>query len=263
MATTHEQSKAYYEDYSLAVGQRDWLKVNDRHEQLKALIRDLLRHRTGLTIADVGCGAGVMTHFLTRYGRVIGVDFSSGAVRAATHYAPRATFSVGGAEALPRVCFDLITLFDVLEHIPAEDRPGLLRALRGRLAEHGLLFCSTPFPEWTRSAKLDQLQIIDEAVELPTIISEAADADLQLVGFQAYDVFSGTPEFQAMVFTPRRSPGGPPVLRHPRMLARRPFVRYPLVQRARRLMNGARMMRRGDLRTAWWFLTAETREVTT
>lgn len=256
---THEDAKEFYEDFSLLAGQRDWLKANRRHEQLKALIRDLLGARRGLLIADVGCGAGVLTDFLTRYGRVTGVDFSSAAIRAARVYAPAPTFLVGGVEALPDSGYDLIALFDVLEHIPHDERPRFLADLRAKLADDGLIFCSTPFPDATRvrrEASDASLQIVDEQVQLPQVLAEAAGAGLQLVRFDAYDVFAGSPEYQAVVLTPTRSQGGAPVLRQPGFARRDRLTSHPLARRARRVRYAARALRRGDVGTAWWFLTA-------
>jgi SAM-dependent methyltransferase len=250
-------AQAFYEDFSLAVGQRDWLQPNLRHEQLKLLIRDLLGPRRGLRIADVGCGAGVMADFLTAYGTVTGIDFSRAAIGAARRYAPVPTFIAGGLEVLPDERFDLICLFDVLEHIPAEERPGFVATLRDHLSDVGLLFCSTPFPTAThhrRKTADPSLQIIDEEVELPTLLSEAADADLQLIRFEAYDVFAGSPEYQAMVFTPRRSFGGPPTLLPPRLAKRRRVVDAEPVRFARRVKLAVRCLRHRDLRTAVWFL---------
>src|SRR5262249_10817931 len=163
-----EEAQAFYEDFSLAVGERDWLQPNLRHEQLKLLIRQLADGRRGLRIGDVGCGAGTMTDYLTRFGSVVGIDFSRAAVDAASRCAPGPTFSPGGMEALPEGTYDLITLFDVLEHIPHEDRPQFIAELRSRLAPDGLLFCSMPHPAFTRRRRQlhdPALQIIDEEVE--------------------------------------------------------------------------------------------------
>jgi 2-polyprenyl-3-methyl-5-hydroxy-6-metoxy-1,4-benzoquinol methylase len=254
---SHGEAQAFYEDFSLAVGERDWLEPNLRHEQLKLLVGDLLAGRSGLRIADIGCGAGVMTAFLRRFGSVTGVDFSTAAIGAAGRYAPGVAFRAGGIEALDGDDYDVVTLFDVLEHIPEVERPDFIVALSRRLAPGGLIFASTPYPEATRHRRetgYDGLQIIDEQVRLPDVIAEAAAAGLQLIQYQAYDVFQGSPEYQAMVLTPERSFGGPPALRPHRLERRRAIVRHPKFQLARRAALAARALGRGDVRTAGWFL---------
>jgi SAM-dependent methyltransferase len=254
---THEQSREFYEDFSLAVGERDWMLPNLRHEQLKLLIRDLLGDRSGLRIADVGCGAGVMTDFLVRFGDVVGVDFSTAAIAAAKRFASRPTFIAGGLEALPESEYDLITLFDVLEHIPEPDRLTFIAEIRERLTDDGLVFFSTPFPAATRhkrEAADPGLQIIDEQVELPAVIAEAAAAGLQLISFKAYDVWTGSPEYQAMVFTPTRGFGGAPALKPPELARVGRRNSRTVIQRSRRLILALRCLTRGQIRTAVWFL---------
>ena len=253
---THDEARAFYEDFALAVGLRDWLEPNLRHEQLKLLIDDLLRGRSDLEIADIGCGAGVVTDHLRRYGRVTGVDFSAAAIAAARRLAPRVTFAVGGLDALPGDRYDLMTLFDVLEHIPAPERQEFVEALAARLAPNGLLFVSTPFPEATRfrhEAHDETLQIVDEQVELPQVIAEAAAAGLQLLRFEAFDVFAGSPEYQVMVFSPARPFGGAAALRPRALERRRRIVRDPRYRSLHRLRLAARALAHGDAATAWWF----------
>jgi SAM-dependent methyltransferase len=257
------EAQAYYEDFSLAVGQRDWLRPNLRHEQLKLLIDELLRGRNGLRIADVGCGAGVMTDHLTRYGDVIGIDFSTAAIAAAERFAPRATFRAGTLETLTGR-FDVITLFDVLEHIPEAERPAFLRDIAERLAPAGLLFCSTPHATATaykRAADDPALQIIDEEVDVATVVTEAAEAGLQLLGYKAYDVWAGSPEYQAFTFTPATSYGGPPALRPQRLEQRRRLMARFKYGRVRRQLYAARALSRGDLKTAMWFARGDAPDI--
>jgi hypothetical protein len=105
--------------------------------------------------------------------------------------------------------------------------------------------------------KDDTLQIIDEEVELPQLTAEAALAGLQLLKFEAYDVFSGSPEYQMMVFTTERGPGGPPVLRSPRLNRRLRWTTSSVGRRVRRLVHASRLAARGKLRAARWVLTGD------
>jgi 2-polyprenyl-3-methyl-5-hydroxy-6-metoxy-1,4-benzoquinol methylase len=261
-SVTRDEARTYYEDFSLAVGIRDWLATNPRHEQLRILVDEILTGRRGLRILDVGCGAGVMTNHLRRYGDVTGVDFSGAAIAAARvftarRFGRRPTFHAGSLEALPDdASFDVITLFDVLEHISRAERPGFLADLRTRLAEGGLVFASTPYPEFTKRRRTvgdDTLQIIDEEVELPQLVREAADAGLKLIRFQAYDVFAGSPEYQMMLFTTERSPDGEPALRTRKLERRMRWLRNGMRRRALRSAHAGRLLlagERGAARTA-------------
>jgi 2-polyprenyl-3-methyl-5-hydroxy-6-metoxy-1,4-benzoquinol methylase len=212
-----------------------------------------------LRIADVGCGAGTLTDYLTRYRSVVGVDFSRPAIATARRCAPGPAFLPGGLEALPDRRYDLITLFDVLEHIPVRDRPRFVADIAARLAPDGLLFCSTPHPASTRRRKLLEdptLQIIDEEVELSRVMEEAATAGLQLLSFTTYDVFTGSPEYQAIVFTPNRAPAGVASLNTREFRLRQRLLARRDTRVLRRVWFAARAARHGHARTAYWFLTA-------
>jgi 2-polyprenyl-3-methyl-5-hydroxy-6-metoxy-1,4-benzoquinol methylase len=258
---TRDDTQRYYEDFSLVVGLRDWLTPNARHEQLKLYIRDLLNHRRGLKIADIGCGAGAMTAYLRRYGDVTGVDLSGPAIDLARRLVPGAHFIEGSVEALSgKHPFDVITLFDVLEHIPRDARPALLSQLGGWLADEGTLFISTPFPAFTRYRRArgdDTLQIVDEEVSLTEVSTEAARAGLQLIEFRAFDVFRGSPEYQVMIFTTERAPGGDASLRSRRLGRRMRLLDSPVGRRARRVSNAARLAVRRRFRDARWMLTGK------
>jgi SAM-dependent methyltransferase len=255
-----DERQRFYEDFSLAVGLRDWLVPNPRHEQLKLHIDDVLRGRRGLKILDVGCGAGVMTAHLRRYGDVTGTDFSAPAIAAARGLAPGVRFLAGTLDALPsHDRFDVVAMFDVLEHIPARDRPAFLSDVRSRLVDRGLVFVSTPFPEFTRNRRArgdDTLQVVDEEVELPALTVEAAQTGLQLLRFEAYDVFGGSPEYQVMVFTTARAPGGPPALLSRRLQRRLRVLRSPAGRRLRKAWQAGRLAAAGHVDEARWLLTA-------
>jgi SAM-dependent methyltransferase len=228
---------------------RDWLIPNPRHARLRRLIDDLLTGRNDLRILDVGCSTGVMVQHLTRYGRVLGTDFSSAAIDAAKKLVPNARFHAGQLDEIEGT-FDVITLFDVLEHVAADARPEFLAALKQRLATGGVVFLSTPYPDFTASRRErgdPTLQIIDEEIRVHDLLPECDAAGLQLVRYEAFDVFGGSPEYQALVLAPAGRPGGPP-----RLLDSR--VSTP-GRRSWRLRRAARSIAAGQRGVARWFLT--------
>ena len=188
---------------------------------------------------------------MTRYGEVIGTDFSLSAVALARKLVPDASFHAG--REIPEGEFDVITLFDVLEHIPQPERPGFIGRLAERLAPRGRLFVSTPYPAFTRDRRLtgdDTLQIVDEEVELTDVVTEAASAGLRLIGYRAYDVFAGSPEYQAMMFMPEQPLG------HGRPVVLGDGGRSRLEPIVWRIRQAAKAVARRDYATARWLLTA-------
>ena len=67
-------------------------------------------------------------------------------------------------------------------------------------------------------------------------------------------MFAGSPEYQLMVLTPRRAPGGPAVLRSTRLV----HPARKALRRGTRFAHAVRLLRAGDLASARWFLTART-----
>jgi SAM-dependent methyltransferase len=97
-------------------------------------------------VLDIGCGTGYGTSMMASVARdVIGFDVSEEAVRYATEsYGGSVCFGVGSASALPTqgVKFDLVTAFEVIEHI-AEWRELVKEAARV-MKPTGVFLVSTP-----------------------------------------------------------------------------------------------------------------------
>jgi SAM-dependent methyltransferase len=104
-----------YEEYAQLETTHWWFR--GRRAIFDALIRYLDIPEEALLL-DVGCGTGVNFTVLASYGRVIGLDRAEVAVRYARAHTTVPTF-VSTATALPFVSnsFDLITAFDLIEHI--------------------------------------------------------------------------------------------------------------------------------------------------
>lgn len=124
-----------------AMQDRYWWFVGRRR-----VIQSVLeRHLSGrsLSILDWGCGPGGSADLLSRFGEVLGVDASEEALR----YCREAGFTnVRLASSLPELPpdlrFDLITDFDVLEHI-REDEAFLVQ-MRTRLVPGGHALITVP-----------------------------------------------------------------------------------------------------------------------
>lgn len=126
------------------VEDRHWWFAGRRAIVAGELARRLAPGAGERRILDVGCGTGGMLPILAPYGRVSGIDMEP----LALDYCRKRGFDdvalqQGYAPAQP---FDIITLFDVLEHVP--DEAGFLRLLSGWLKPGGLLVVTVPAFQW-------------------------------------------------------------------------------------------------------------------
>ena len=96
-----------------------------------------------LEILEIGCGAGGMLKPLNRYGRVTGLDFSQDSMRyCRSRGFPRVVTGVGAELPFDDETFDLVALFDVIEHIPDDQK--VLEEVRRVLKPGGRIFVSVP-----------------------------------------------------------------------------------------------------------------------
>jgi SAM-dependent methyltransferase len=115
-----------------------------RHLAAYLYARELARDRQ---VLDAGCGEGFGTVLLAETARrVTGIDYSPAAVAAATaaYRRPNLEFRHLDVYALPGLDlrFDLITNFQVIEHLP---KPAdFLIAVRAALKPEGVLMLTTP-----------------------------------------------------------------------------------------------------------------------
>ena len=253
------ETAAYYQDFSLQAGAEHWLHDNGRHLRIRQELVRLLGSVRGLRILDVGCGTGVLTSYLCRHGEVTGTDLSAPAIELASQLEPRARFVVGRFEELDlRGDFDLITMFDVLEHVPPDERPALFTRLDALLAPHGWLLLTTPHPGYTRwlhKHRPELLQIVDEPVPPDTVMTLAHRHDLELIDYRTYDVdVPGARQYQQFAFARTQNalqlPAGGSGRRLALQAAALPMAPLPALRRLRHALLLARLNRSGDREVA-------------
>lgn len=113
---------------------------------IEAVLREHLPPVAARRILDVGCGTGGNLPLLQGFGQVEGLEASEQA-RALCQRRMGASFVLhAGAvpQDLPAGPFDVVTAFDVLEHIPDAELPGALRGIRDVLAPAGRLVLTVP-----------------------------------------------------------------------------------------------------------------------
>jgi SAM-dependent methyltransferase len=133
-----------YREFAELHEARHWWFVG-RRRIVASLLASLLPGPADRRILDIGCGTGGMIPLLSAFGRVTAVDPAEEAIRySRERYGGMADLHrvEFPAEAPPGSGYDLVTLFDVLEHLD-DDALGLARAA-STLREGGTLLATVP-----------------------------------------------------------------------------------------------------------------------
>lgn len=177
----------------------------DPNPRIKAAI-DLIvpLMEPGAVFGDIGCGIGILAEAVAMRqptARVFATDISAANIEYArrTVIAPNVHFfQADVTEQFDRLRaeagrpFDVLALVDVIEHLPEESRPDLLFDLASLTKPDGLLALTYPSPEYQRylmASQPEELQVIDMAIELESLLEEAWTAGWKLHSFRYVDIW--------------------------------------------------------------------------
>jgi SAM-dependent methyltransferase len=119
------------------------LSAVDRKEPLFGNLLKL--YPKGATLLDYGCGPGWFLSYAEAHFETVGVDFSREALLEAKNNVHQTRLILGNESVLTELKpehFDVITVFDVLEHVP--DPTPLLKSFNRLLKRQGVLALSVP-----------------------------------------------------------------------------------------------------------------------
>lgn len=128
----------------------DHFWVRRRFDVLERLAGDLIS--SAREMAEIGCGHGLLQRQIEdRYERqVVGFDLNEYALkRNVSRRSPVVCYDIARADPALRSRFDVVFLFDVLEHIA--DADVFLEALLFHLAPNGKLVLNVPAGQWLYS----------------------------------------------------------------------------------------------------------------
>jgi len=146
--TPERLRELYAGDYFQRWGARDPAALERVRAIKQASYRDLLRRlarlRPGGRLLDLGCAMGFLLELAEQAGfESWGLDLNPEAVRVSQQkFGDRVAQGELDASAFPGVAFDVVTLIDVLEHVP--DPAVLLAGVQRRLLPGGVLAALLP-----------------------------------------------------------------------------------------------------------------------
>jgi 2-polyprenyl-3-methyl-5-hydroxy-6-metoxy-1,4-benzoquinol methylase len=129
---------------SAAVGYADYLGAEASHRRLARRRLDRIERLTSVgSILDVGCAAGFFLEEASRRGwRSVGVEIAPGMRQEAERRSGGRVFSSAEDAARASGPFDVITMWEYIEHVPAPAED--LQTASSMLSEQGILAISTP-----------------------------------------------------------------------------------------------------------------------
>jgi ubiquinone/menaquinone biosynthesis C-methylase UbiE len=120
-----------------------WSKPLDtqKHDAL----RQVLPHREGLRVLDVGCGPATNTGWFDADG-YFGIDYNPAYIEQASRRFPERSFAVQDAAALDvgGRQFDLVLVNSLLHHLTDDQGKSMLAALAPALAPNGFVILNEP-----------------------------------------------------------------------------------------------------------------------
>ena len=129
-----------------------WSKIAEyEHIPRYALAKTLAAEKV---VLDFGCGTGYGAAIMSEIAaRVTGLDIDAAALTWAeqSHRDPRLSFERHDdlGASLPAASFDLVTCFEMIEHVDLETQKAVVASMGRLLRNDGLLIISTPNPEVT------------------------------------------------------------------------------------------------------------------
>lgn len=200
----------FYDEYS-----SDQIKtgINDR---IASMYRRMLKAgvTSGSRILELGCGIGMLSGIILKKIKpayLESVDLSPKSIEIIQKkHGSLKNFTAVAADVVHYIPqkkgFDIITLFDVIEHIPLEHHPSLFKNLSKIMADDTKLLINVPAPlylKYIRETQPELLQIIDQEIYLDLIIKNLTENNLMLSFYETYGIWSKN-EYQFMIIEKRK-----------------------------------------------------------
>lgn len=187
------------------------------NERLISLYKRLLNGglNTDSKVLELGCGVGIFTKLLAKKvknGIIEAVDLSEKSITVAKNelkHKKNIHFDVADVvKYQPKNSdFDMITLMDVIEHIPLEHHGELFANLSKIATDKTNILINIPNPQYIGYARInhpESLQVIDQEVELFTLMQHLENNGLELVYFEKYGIWEQD-DYHFMVIRKKRN----------------------------------------------------------
>lgn len=190
---TTNEVKTYYNNF-LSHLSYDHLRPNQRHTKIKKDLSGIIKKNT--SVLDLGCGTGITTRYIAGLGaKVVGIDLSPKLIEFAKANSAHenADYMIGDITKINigKKAFDVICLIDVMEHIPKEKMPGLIKNVEKYSHKNTIVYLNIPdarLQYWMKKNKPGRLQIVDESYPIARILSWFNSINFETIKIEIYGI---------------------------------------------------------------------------
>lgn len=177
---------------------RDYCNGNKRIENAMSKLFQYINPKAN-TILDIGCGIGWTSHELSKnFGQseVHGIDLSPRLIECAKLLFQRNNLQFSNAdinEFDSQSKYDIITMFDVYEHISIDERDIFHGKLNSILSQNARLILAMPskfHQSYLKNHHPEGLQPIDETIDMTDIIKLANDLKGEIIFFEYQSIWN-------------------------------------------------------------------------
>lgn len=187
-----EEIKYFYEKFSKNLI-RDKIYPNPRHQKIISYLKNVFQKYNFNNALEIGCGIGIISEFISKnVPEVTGIDISEENIKFAKATVKKVEFHCSDFLEFPvKEKYDLITLFDVLEHIPKEIHPDVFKRINKISNLNTIIILTIPDPYYLlyiREHSPEKLQVVDESIYLDEIIQIFEENNLEVLIFEKYGI---------------------------------------------------------------------------
>ena len=187
-----DEIKDFYNEFSKNLI-RDRIYPNPRHKKIINYLKEVFKDYKFKSALEIGCGIGIISEYIAKnVENVSGIDISEENIKFAKTTVKYVNFYCSDfLEYQMENKFDLITLFDVLEHIPKEIHQDVFKRISEISNTNTIILVTIPDPYYLNHIKQnnpEKLQVVDESIYLIEILRIFNQYNLEVLTFEKYGI---------------------------------------------------------------------------
>jgi trans-aconitate 2-methyltransferase len=200
--TNSTEVKQFYNEFTNTRMLQYKLHGNPRIDRAVSLIINYVKSDS--KILDIGCGIGIVPEQIAaqlKQGRILACDLAENNIKYARNTIDSDKIEFLNVNVVENFAVisnklsepvDLVTIVDVIEHLPPNSYEELFANLSGVSSDRARIILTYPSPEYQiylQQNEPEELQIIDEVVEINFLIDLARKSGFNLEYFSYIDVW--------------------------------------------------------------------------